>query len=105
MKANSIGSIEKHFSELVDPRVVGRSENKLLDIVVIAIHMVNAWAAKNCITLGQVKTDDKANEITAIPRLLKLLEIKGCIVTIDAMGCQTDIARQIIEQGGDYVCK
>lgn len=68
-----------------------------------AIHMVSAWAAANEVVLGQVKVDDKSNEITAIPALLKLLDIKGCIVTIDAMGCQTDIAQQIVNQGGDYL--
>lgn len=68
-----------------------------------AIHMVSAWAAENKLVLGQVKTEEKSNEITAIPALLKLLEIKGCIVTIDAMGCQKKIAKQIVEQGGDYV--
>lgn len=68
-----------------------------------AIHMVSAWACQNCIVLGQVKTEDKSNEITAIPELLKLLDLKGNIVTIDAMGCQKKIAEQIIEQGGDYV--
>lgn len=68
-----------------------------------AIHMVSAWAVENRLVLGQVKTDEKSNEITAIPELLRLLDIKGCIVTIDAMGCQKKIAKQIIEQGGDYV--
>ena len=68
-----------------------------------AIHMVSAWAANNRLVLGQVKTEEKSNEITAIPELLKLLEIKGCIVTIDAMGCQKKIAEQIVQQGGDYV--
>jgi predicted transposase YbfD/YdcC len=68
-----------------------------------AIHMVSAWASENRLVLGQVKTEEKSNEITAIPELLKLLEIKGCIVTIDAMGCQKKIAEQIIEQSGDYV--
>jgi predicted transposase YbfD/YdcC len=67
------------------------------------LHMVSAWANKNQMVLGQVKTDDKSNEITAIPTLLDLLEIRGCIVTIDAMGCQKDIADKIIEQGADYV--
>ena len=52
--------------------------------------------------LGQRKVDEKSNEITAIPELLELLEIKGCLVTIDAMGCQTEIAQTIIEQGADY---
>lgn len=68
-----------------------------------AIHMVSAWAAENSLVLGQVKTDEKSNEITAIPELLQLLDIHGCIVTIDAMGCQKAIAKQIIEQDGDYV--
>ncbi len=68
-----------------------------------AIHMVSAWATENRLVLGQVKTDEKSNEITAIPELLKLLAIKGCIVTIDAMGCQTEIAKLIIEGEGDYI--
>ncbi len=68
-----------------------------------AIHMVSAWASANRVVLGQVKTDSKSNEITAIPRLLQVLEIKGCIVTIDAMGCQTKIAENIIEKEADYV--
>lgn len=68
-----------------------------------AIHMVSAWASANRLVLGQCKVDDKSNEITAIPALLKVLEITGCIVTIDAMGCQRDIASTIIEGGADYV--
>jgi len=68
-----------------------------------AIHMVSAWANKNQLVLGQVKTDEKSNEITAIPTLIELLELKGCIVTIDAMGCQKDIAKQITEAKADYV--
>ncbi len=68
-----------------------------------AIHMVSAWASENSLVLGQVKTDEKSNEITAIPELLRALAIKGCLVSIDAMGCQTAIAKQIIEQGGDYL--
>jgi predicted transposase YbfD/YdcC len=65
--------------------------------------MVSAWANENHIVLGQVKVDEKSNEITAIPRLLDLLVIKGCIVTIDAMGCQKDIATKIIEKEADYL--
>lgn len=65
--------------------------------------MVSAWASANRLVLGQRKVDDKSNEITAIPALLKVLEIAGCIVTIDAMGCQRDIASTIIEGGADYV--
>ena len=68
-----------------------------------ALHLVSAWASANTLTLGQVKTEEKSNEITAIPRLLQLLELNGCIVTIDAMGCQKEIAQSILEQGADYV--
>jgi len=68
-----------------------------------AIHMVSAWATANHISLGQVTTDEKSNEITAIPKLLKMLEISGSLVTIDAMGCQTEIARTILDSGADYV--
>ena len=68
-----------------------------------AIHMVSAWATQNRLVLGQVKVDEKSNEITAIPQLLKVLALNGCIVTIDAMGAQKDIARQIVEAGGDYI--
>jgi predicted transposase YbfD/YdcC len=67
------------------------------------IHMVSAWAVQHRLILGQVKTEDKSNEITAIPELLKLLDLNGCVVTTDAMGCQKEIARQIVDQGGDYV--
>ena len=68
-----------------------------------AIHMVSAWAAQQSLTLGQVKTDEKSNEITAIPQLLELLDRHGCIVAIDAMGCQREIAQQITDGGADYV--
>jgi predicted transposase YbfD/YdcC len=68
-----------------------------------AIYMVSAWAAENEIVLGQRKVDEKSNEITAIPELLKLLAISGCIVTIDAMGTQTQIAKTIREGDADYV--
>ncbi len=68
-----------------------------------AIHMVSAWAQHNSLVLGQVKVDDKSNEITAIPKLLSRLDIAGAVVTIDAMGCQKKIAQQIIQQEGDYV--
>ena len=67
-----------------------------------AIHVVGAWATKNGVVLGQVKVDDKSNEITAIPELLDMLDISGCLVTIDAMGCQKEIARKIVDKGADY---
>ncbi len=68
-----------------------------------AIHMVSAWATETGVVLGQRKVDAKSNEITAIPELLELLALKGCIVTIDAMGCQRAIAQQIVERDADYV--
>lgn len=68
-----------------------------------AIHMVSAWATANHLTLGQIVVDAKSNEITAIPKLLEVLEIKGCLVTIDAMGCQVDIAQKIIDREAHYL--
>jgi len=68
-----------------------------------AIHLVSAWAVHNRLTLGQAKVGEKSNEIMAIPELLRLLYVKGCIVTIDAMGTQKEIAEQIREKGADYV--
>jgi hypothetical protein len=70
---------------------------------VSAIHMVSAWACGHRLVLGQVKVDDKSNEITAIPKLLQLLEIAGCIITIDAMGCLHAIASSILDKGADYI--
>jgi predicted transposase YbfD/YdcC len=70
-----------------------------------AIHLVNAWASANGIALGQRKVDDKSNEITAIPELLRLLDVSGCIVTIDAMGCQTKIAQTIRDEKADYILR
>ena len=71
------------------------------------IHLVSAWSMRAGITLAQLRTAEKSNEITAIPDLLDLMNIEGCIVTTDAMGCQTEIAQKIVEKGGDYVlaCK
>jgi len=68
-----------------------------------AIHMVSAWATANHISLGQLVVDAKSNEITAIPKLLEILELSGSLVTIDAMGCQTEIAQAIVDAGADYV--
>ncbi len=67
------------------------------------LHLVSAWANKNSLVLSQVKVDEKSNEITAIPQILSVLDIHGCIVTIDAMGCQKSIAEKIIKGGGDYI--
>jgi predicted transposase YbfD/YdcC len=67
------------------------------------LHMVSAWSTANGLVLAQQATEAKSNEITAIPKVLQMLELKGCIVTIDAMGCQKAIAEQIVEGGGEYV--
>lgn len=67
------------------------------------LHLVSAWVSEAQLILGQVKTDDKSNEITAIPELLKSVMVEGALVTIDAMGTQTEIAQQIVDQGGDYL--
>jgi predicted transposase YbfD/YdcC len=68
-----------------------------------AIDMVSAWASANQVVLGQVKVDDKSNEIKAIPQLLRMLAISGCIVTVDSMGCQVEVAQTCVDQGADYV--
>lgn len=85
----------------IDGKTVRRSYDKGGDKG--AIHMVSAWASQNRLVMGQRKVDDKSNEITAIPELLNVLDVHGCIVTIDAMGTQTAIAEQIVAQGADYV--
>ena len=85
----------------IDGKTVRRSHDRTLGKG--AIHMVNVWASSNGLALGQGKVEEKSNEITAIPKLLQLLELAGCIVTIDAMGCQKEIAQQIIEAQADYL--
>jgi predicted transposase YbfD/YdcC len=85
----------------VDGKTLRRSHDRGAGTA--ALHLVSAWASTSGVVLGQVATDAKSNEITAIPVLLKLLALEGAVVTIDAMGCQTAIARQIVEQQADYV--
>lgn len=85
----------------VDGKKLRRSHDR--DAGKAAIYMVSAWATQNQLVLGQTKVADKSNEITAIPELLQLLEISGCIVTIDAIGTQTEIAEAIVAGGGDYL--
>ena len=100
----------------LDPAVQEVTENRLIAIDgktlrgsydrrdgKAAIHMVSAWASENKLSLGQVVVDEKSNEITAIPELLRLLDVSGALVTIDAMGCQKEIADLIREGKGDYV--
>jgi predicted transposase YbfD/YdcC len=85
----------------VDGKTLRRSHDRGLGKE--AISMVSAWATANQLVLGQVKVETKSNEITAIPALLAILDLTGCIVTIDAIGTQTEIAQQIVDQGGDYL--
>lgn len=85
----------------IDGKIVRRSYDRGKNKA--AIHLISAWASANHLVLGQRKTDAKSNEITAIPELLQLLALEGCIVTIDAMGCQTAIASHIVDQGAEYV--
>ena len=85
----------------IDGKTLRHSYNRQSDQA--ALQMVSAWASHNRLVLGQVAVETTSNEITAIPKLLNLLEVSGCIVTIDAIGCQQDIATQIVEQGADYV--
>src|SRR3990167_7382689 len=85
----------------IDGKTARGSSNKREGIP--ALHLVSAWAAKSRLMLGQVKTEDKSNEITAIPKLLDAIDIAGSVVTIDAMGCQKKIAEKIIKREGNYV--
>lgn len=85
----------------IDGKAARRSFRKKSNLA--ALHLVTAWATENGLTLGQIACEEKSNEITAIPQLLKLLNLQGCTVTIDAMGCQKEIAQQIREQKGHYV--
>jgi predicted transposase YbfD/YdcC len=85
----------------IDGKTLRRSHDKAADKG--PIHMVSAWAGESGIVLGQIKTEEKSNEINAIPELIKHLELEGAIVTIDAMGCQKTIARQIVDKKADYV--
>lgn len=85
----------------IDGKTLRRSHRKRAGLA--PLHLVTAWCSENGLTLGQYATEDKSNEITAIPELLKLLNLKGCTVTIDAMGCQKEIAAEIREGGANYV--
>ena len=89
----------KHVA--IDGKTLRHSGNATMKLK--PLHIVSAWASEHQLTLGQVAVDDKSNEITAIPRLLELLDVHGALVTIDAMGCQKAIAKQIVAAGGDYV--
>ncbi len=100
---NSVKTIaelmEKHIA--IDGKQLRRSHDRANDKA--ALHMVSAWSSENGIVLGQEKVRDKSNEIIAIPALLELLELANCIITIDAMGCQTEIVQKIVDSDADYV--
>ena len=85
----------------IDGKTIRNSFNKAS--AVEAIHMVSAWCSKSALVIGQVKVDAKSNEITAVPKLLELLELTGCIVTMDAMGCQKEHVKKIIKKNAEYV--
>jgi predicted transposase YbfD/YdcC len=97
----SINKMSKGELIAIDGKVLRSSYDR--DDRKSTIHMVSAYATANKFVIGQVKTDAKSNEITAFPELIKLLDIKGCLVSIDAMGCQTKIAKEIVNNGGDYL--
>jgi len=97
---NSVSEVTDGECIAIDGKTLRRSYNRRTSKK--ALHMVSAWASENDMVLGQVKTEEKSNEITAIPELLKVLELKGCIVSIDAMGCQEAIVEDIIDGKGDY---
>jgi predicted transposase YbfD/YdcC len=98
---DSLGEILGKQVVAIDGKTLRRSHDRGNSKA--AIHMVSAWATANKLVLGQVKTTEKSNEITAIPELLESLAIEGCLVTIDAMGCQKAIAQTIIDKKADYL--
>jgi predicted transposase YbfD/YdcC len=97
----SVSEVTKGQVIAIDGKTLRRSHDKTLGKG--AIVMVSAWATANHLVLGQVKVDDKSNEIKAVPELLQALDISSCIVTTDAMGCQKEIATLVVEGKGDYV--
>lgn len=98
---NAVHRVSAGEGVAIDGKTVRRSFDKASRKG--AIHRVSAWSSANGLVLGQMKTEEKSNEIIAIPKLLEILELKGCIVTLDAMGCQKAIAQSIIAKQADYV--
>ena len=94
-----LGVTDKHIA------IDGKTSRRSFDTETgkLAIHTVSAWLSDEGLVLGQIKTADKSNEITAIPELLRVIDLRGATVTIDAMGCQTDIAKTIVDGGGNYL--
>lgn len=98
---NSLRETIKNETVAIDGKTARSSYDKVNEKN--PIHVVSAWTNENALVLGQIKVDEKLNEITAIPELLNMLELEGCIVTIDAMGTQKTIAEKIIDKKADYV--
>ena len=90
-----------HRTIAIDGKTMRRSHDKAAGLG--PLHIVSAWASEQGIALGQLATEEKSNEITAIPELIDQIDLKGAVVTIDAMGCQKAIAKKIVDGGGDYV--
>lgn len=101
LRQTTQGAAETGEVVAIDGKTLRRTFDRARDLR--ALHLVSAWATANGITLGQVAVDGKSNEITAIPQLLELLDLKDCVVTIDAAGCQKDIAAKIVAKDADYV--
>jgi predicted transposase YbfD/YdcC len=97
----SLATVSKGEVVAIDGKTLRRSFRDAGDKAFV--HMVSAWATHNRLVLGQVKTEEKSNEITAIPKLLEILHIRGAVITIDAMGCQRDIAAKIVDGEADYM--
>lgn len=99
--AQAVAEVTEGKVVAIDGKAVRRSFDKASRKA--CVHLVNAWVAENRCVLGQVACAEKSNEITAIPQLLEILSLKGCIVTLDAMGCQRGIVERIVEKGADYL--
>lgn len=85
----------------LDGKQLRRSHDRSAGVA--PVHMLSAWASENQLVLGQLRVDEKTNEITALPELLAALDVRGCIVTVDALGCQTEVAQTVLDRGGDYL--
>lgn len=99
--SSTLGEVSGHQFISVDGKTLRRSFEHAWDRQ--GLHLVSAWCEQNQLVLGQIATDQKSNEITAIPKLLELLNLKGSIITIDAMGCQREIAQKVLDKGADYL--
>ena len=97
----SLLSEDQDKTVAIDGKALRRSHDRTAGLG--PLHMVSAWASEDGLSLGQIATEEKSNEITAIPALIDRIDVKGAIVTIDAMGCQKEIAKRIVDAKGDYV--